>query len=272
MGWFFPFLAGHYGRGMATALITGGTSGIGNEFAKQLAEKGHDLVLVARDAERLASEAASLQEFHGVEVDTLVADLANRDDVLRVAERLEDPDQPIDIFVSNAGFGIHKSLLTREIEAHEKALDVMALAVLILGGAAGRAMKARGRGTIINVSSTAGAIYSGNYSAIKAWCTTYSVSLALELAETGVTVTALEPGWVHTEFHDRAGISASKLPDVVWIDKTKLVRECLADAAKGKVESIPTGKWKAAMLVANHGPRALIRWASAKLSRSRRKH
>ncbi|PIE20820.1 MAG: short-chain dehydrogenase [Arachnia propionica] len=256
---------------MATALITGGTSGIGNEFARQLAEQGHDLVLVARDADRLAAVAESLQEMYGVEVATLVADLAERADVMRVAERLEDAEQPIDIFVSNAGFGIHKPLLTREVEAHAKALDVMALAVLILGGAAGRAMKARGRGTIINVSSTAGALYTGHYSAIKAWCTNYSVSLALELAETGVTVTTLEPGWVHTEFHERAGISASKLPDVVWIDKTKLVRDCLADAAKGKVESIPARRWKAAMFLANHGPRAALRWASAKLSNSRRK-
>lgn len=228
-------------------------------------------MLVARDADRLVAEAASLQEFHGVEVDTLVADLAVREDVMRVAERLEDAEHPIDIFVSNAGFGIHKPLLTREVEAHEKAIDVMVVAVLILGGAAGRAMKARGRGTIINVSSTAGALFTGSYSAVKAWCTNYSISLAVELAGTGVTVTALEPGWVRTEFHDRAGISTPKLPRIVWIDKTKLVRDCLADAAKGKAESIPTGKWKAAMLVAYHCPRAVTQWASAKLNNSRRK-
>lgn len=131
--------------------------------------------------------------------------------------------------------------------------------------------EARGRGRIINVASTSGAIFTGNYSAIKAWTRTWSTGLALELKGTGVQVTTLLPGWVRTEFHQRAGIKATNLPPVVWIDADVLVRQCLADVARGRIESVPTLKWKIALFVADHGPRSFIRWFSHKLSASRRK-
>ncbi|MCC2594171.1 SDR family NAD(P)-dependent oxidoreductase [Tessaracoccus sp. OS52] len=257
---------------MATALITGATAGIGNAFGRELASRGQDLVIVARDTARLESVAGELRRAHGVEVEVLTADLSVRADVDRVAARLEDQDRPVDLLVNNAGFGLHSSLLdASEIETHIRALDVMCLAVLILGGAAGRAMKQRGRGRIINVASTSAAIFSGNYSAIKSWARTYSTALALELKDTGVTVTGLLPGWVRTEFHERAGLKANNLPNIVWIDADVLVRECLDDAEKGRIESIPTWKWKLAMFVGDHGPRALTRWFSAKLTSSRKK-
>lgn len=255
---------------MATALITGGTSGIGKAFADELAQRGYDLVLVARDQDRLDIVAEELGNRYGVEIETLAADLAVREDTMRVAGRLEDPAAPVEMLVNNAGFGLHSTLLGDDVEVHAKALDVMCLAVLILGGAAGRAMKKQGSGQIINVSSTSGAIFTGNYSAVKAWCTTYSQSLALELKGTGVTVTALQPGWVRTEFHDRAGIKANNLPGFVWIDKDFLVRECLADANQGKYVSVPSWKWKLAMFVANHGPKSLLRWFSTVLTNSRK--
>lgn len=257
---------------MATALITGATAGIGNAFARELASRGMDLVIVSRDEERMRSVAAELTEFHGIEVEVLRADLSVREDMDRVAERIEDATRPVDMLVNNAGFGLHSSLLdASENDVHVRALDVMCLAMLILGGAAGRAMSARGSGTIINVASTSSAIYSGNYSSIKAWARTYSTALGLELRGTGVTVTGLLPGWVRTEFHERAGLNSGNLPSFVWIDADVLVRECLADAAKGKIESIPTFKWKLAMFIGDHGPRALPRFVSAKLSKSRKK-
>ncbi|MEO7588977.1 MAG: SDR family NAD(P)-dependent oxidoreductase [Arachnia sp.] len=257
---------------MSTALITGGTSGIGLAFARELASRGTDLVLVARDAQRLGEVAAELQAQHGVTVETLSADLSDRADMTRVARRVESDDAPIDMLINNAGFGLHSTVLDAvDVDTHAKALDVMCLALLVLGGAAGRAMRDRGRGQIINVASSSSVIFTGNYSAVKAWARTYSTSLALELRNTGVTVTALLPGWVRTEFHERAGITAHSLPDIVWIDTDVLVRECLADVDKGKLESIPTWKWKAAMLLADHGPRAFIRWFSIKLTNSRKK-
>ena len=257
---------------MSTALITGGTSGIGLAFARELASRGTNLVLVARDAQRLGEVAGELQASHGVTVETLSADLSDRAEMLRVAKRVESDVEPIDMLINNAGFGLHSTVLNPDdIDTHAKALDVMCLALLVLGGAAGRAMRERGRGQIINVASSSSTIFSGNYSAVKAWARTYSTSLALELQGTGVTVTTLLPGWVRTEFHERAGITAHTLPDIVWIDADVLVRECLADVDKGKLESIPTFKWKAGMFLADHGPRAFIRWFSTKLTNSRKK-
>ena len=255
---------------MASALITGGTSGIGHAFAREFARRGTDLILVARDAARLESVAEELRSAHGIAVETFPADLSVRDDVLRVAERLEDQTRPVDWSINNAGFGLHSTLLDpNDIDTHAKALDVMCLAVLILGGA-GRAMKQRGHGRIVTVAASSAAIFTGNYHAVKAWARTDSNGLALELRGTGVTATALPPGWVKTEFHDRAGINASKLPGIVWIDPDKLVSECIADAEKGRIESVPDWKWKLAMFVGDHGPRALTRWFSRVLTASRK--
>ena len=256
---------------MVSALITGGTSGIGHAFAQELARRGTDLVLVARDTARLESVAADLSQRHGIAVETITADLTNRDDMHRIAERLEDASRPIEILINNAGFGLHSTALNPdEVELNANAIEVMCVAVFILSGAAARAMKARGSGQIITVASSSSAIFSGNYSAIKAWARTFSNSLALELSGTGVTATALLPGWVKTEFHERAGINASKLPGFVWIDPVKLVRTALNDSAKGRFESVPDWKWKIALFVGDHGPRALTRWFSKLLSASRK--
>ena len=137
---------------MATALITGGTSGIGAEFARQLAAQGFDLVLVARDTARLEKMAAELP----VAVEVLTADLSDRDQVAKVAARIEDAERPIEVVVNNAGFSVHTLLTDPDLTKHDRALEVMLRTVLVLSGAAGRAMAARGHGRIINVASTAG--------------------------------------------------------------------------------------------------------------------
>jgi short-subunit dehydrogenase len=255
---------------MPTALVTGGTSGIGAAFARQLAARGDDLVLVARDAARLETSAATLRETYGVEVEVLPADLAEHDQVLRVAARLTESARPVDLLVNNAGFGVHHRLTDPDPAPHEHAVDVMVLAVLVLGGAAGRAMRERGHGAIVNVASTAGFMAMGSYSAIKAWATTYSESLANELHGTGVTVTALEPGWVRTEFHERADIQTSSIPGPLWLDADALVTECLADVARGKVVSIPSKRYRVLMWAVRHAPRSAVRAASRGLSSSRR--
>jgi hypothetical protein len=254
---------------MATALVTGGTSGIGAEFARQLAARGDDLVLVARNPDRLAEFATELKDQYGIAVETLSADLGVREEVLQVAARLGSTEQPIDLLVNNAGFGVPPPLATDDTAAQEYGVDVMIKAVLILAAAAGKAMKARGRGQILNVSSTAGFIAMGLYSAIKAWVNTYSEALANELGRHGVTVTALCPGFVRTEFHQRASIRTGSLPGPLWVDLQELVSEALADVAKGKVISIPTRRFRVLMFVARHAPRSLVRAASRRLVSSR---
>jgi uncharacterized protein len=250
---------------MATALITGGTSGIGAAFARALAARGDDLVLVARNGDRLAEMATELKERYAVNVDTIVADLAVRSDVVGIAERLASIEQPIDLLVSNAGFGVRTKLTAADTTPHEHAIDVMIRAVLMLGAAAGRAMRQRGTGTIINVSSTAGFMTMGNYSAIKAWVTAYSESLANELHGTGVRVVALCPGWVRTEFHERADINISSIPQFLWLDADRLVAACLKDADAGKVISIPSKRYKVLMTISEHLPHRALRAVSRTL-------
>jgi hypothetical protein len=254
---------------MATALVTGGTSGIGAEFARQLAARGDDLVLVARNPDRLAEFATELKDQYGIAVETLSADLGVREEVLQVAARLGSTEQPVDLLVNNAGFGIPGPMATDDTAAQEYGIDVMIKAVLILAGAAGKAMKARRQGQILNVSSTAGFVSMGVYSAIKAWVTAYSEALSGELARHGVTVTALCPGYVRTEFHHRASIRTGSLPGLMWIDLERLVTEALADVAKGKVISIPTRRYKVGIFAARHFPRAAVRAVSRRLVSSR---
>jgi uncharacterized protein len=253
---------------MAVALVTGGTSGIGASFARALAARGDDLVLVARSTDRLEQMAAELRAT-GSTVEVMTADLSDRADVARVAARLEDTTRPIDMLINNAGFGVHAKLTDPDVSVHDRAFEVMCRAVLVLSGAAARAMRARGHGKIVNVSSTAGYITMGSYSAIKAWVTSFTEGLSVELRGTGVGVTALCPGWVRTEFHERAGIRASSIPNFMWLDSEQLVHACLRDVDKGRVISIPTVRYRTLIWFARHLPRSAVRGISAMISSSR---
>jgi short-subunit dehydrogenase len=239
--------------------VTGATAGIGREFAVQLAARGNDLVLVARDVERLEELAAELRRTRGVQVEILPADLSDREATARVAQRLADRERPVDVLVNNAGFGMKQSFLVNDLADEEGMFDVLCRAVLVLSHAAGRAMKERGRGQIINVSSVAGWIASGTYSAAKSWVTVFTEGLAGELAGSGVTATALCPGFVRTEFHARAQIRDDAFPDALWLEAPMLVRECLDDAAAGRVISVPSLTYKALSLALKVVPRALVR-------------
>jgi uncharacterized protein len=254
---------------MATGLITGGTAGIGAAFARALAARGDDVVLVARKADRLSDMATELKERYAVSVETIVADLAVRSDVLGVAERLASLEQPIDLLVNNAGFGVRAKLTDTDTTSHEHAIDVMIRAVLMLSAAAGRAMRLRGAGTIINVSSTASFVTMGSYSAIKAWVRYYTEGLANELHGTGVRVTALCPGWVRTEFHERAEINTGSIPSLMWLDADRLVADCLEDAAAGKVISIPSKRYQLMITICEHLPHRALRAVSRRLTASR---
>ncbi len=255
---------------MATALITGGTSGIGAAFADALAARGYDLVLVARNGERLTQLSQEFRCRYGIAVDVLPADLSRRDQVLTVAERVAANDQPIDLLINNAGFGVGAKLLDADVASHELGIDVMIRAVLILSNTAGRAMRDRGRGGIINVSSFAGYVSMGSYSAIKAWVTRFTEGLAGELHGSGVTVTALCPGWVRTQFHSRAEIDTSPIPGPLWIQPDTLVSHALGDFDHGRVISMPTLRYQFLYFLVRHSPPAALRAVSRMMASSRK--
>lgn len=255
---------------MSYALVTGASAGIGLAFVRALAARGHDLVLVARDRERLEKVAAEVHERHGCVVEVLAADLSQRGEVERVAERLRAGERPVEVLVNNAGFGQGQGFLDTPVEEEERMVAVLVDAVLVLSHAAANAMIARGTGRIINVSSVASFVQMGTYSAAKAWVTVFTESLANELRGSGVTATALCPGFTHTEFHDRARMNMSRLPEVAWLDADRLVADALADADRGRVLSVPGRLYQGLTSVASLAPRPVVRRISGALAANRR--
>jgi uncharacterized protein len=233
-----------------TALVTGSTAGIGAAFARALAAEGTDLVLVARDAARLEEVAAELRDRHRVRVEALPADLTDPAGTRAVEQRLADPDRPVDLLVNNAGMGLKGLFWETDVDDQERMLALNCTAVLRLSHAALRAMVPRGRGDVITVSSVAGFAPGarGSYAATKAWATAFTESLAGQLAGTGVRASVVAPGFVHTEFHDRAGLDMARVPDRLWLDADDVAATALRDHRAGKVLSVPGAQYK--MIVA----------------------
>jgi uncharacterized protein len=250
------------------ALITGPTSGIGAGFARRYAADGYDLVLVARDTGRLSELAEALRGEHGTNSEVLTADLAEADGRAEVADRLANG---VRVLVNNAGFGTSGEFWTADPALLQAQLDVNVTAVMHLTRAALPPMVDIGAGTVINVASVAG-LLSGRgstYSASKAWVVSFSEGLANGLEGTGVSVHALCPGFVHTEFHDRAGIEMASMPSFMWLDIDAVVGECIADVAKGKVVIIPGLQYKALTTAGRMVPRNLVRFMTKTIGRGR---
>ncbi len=247
--------------GRRTALVTGATAGIGHEFAVQLAARGDDLVLVARDAARLEKAAAELRSAYGVEVEVLPADLADVDQLARGEARLADRERPVDLLVNNAGFGLKHRFLDNDVAVEQGMLDVLVAAVLRLTHAALGPMTERGHGQVVNVSSVAAFLRRGTYGAAKAWVNSFSVWAHHEYAAQGVTVMVLCPGFTKTEFHQRMDVSRGSAPGFLWLDAGRLVREALADLEKGRAMSIPSRRYKMIARLARAVPPALLQRA-----------
>lgn len=241
---------------MTSALVTGATAGIGLEFARQLAARGHGLVLVARDEARLASVAQELRSTYGVEVEVLVADLVDKDQCATVEARLADRDRPIELLVNNAGFGLKQRFLDNDIEAEQGMLDVLVTAVLRLSHAALGPMAERGRGGVINVSSVAAFLPRGTYSAAKAWVNSFSEWAHNEYKPQGVTVMALCPGFTKTEFHERMQVKRGD--SFMWLDVEFLVKTALADFDKGRTFSIPGAQYKTVVALTRAVPSGVL--------------
>ncbi len=240
-----------------TALVTGATAGIGLSFARQLAAKGYDLVLVARNAERLRQVAADLAGEYGVEAEVLPADLTDRAALNRVEDRVADRERPVDLLVNNAGFGLKHPFLENSVEDEQAMLDVLVTAVLRLTHEALGAMVARGSGAVVNVSSVAGYLPRGTYSAAKAYVTALSEWADLTYRRRGVRVMALLPGFTGTEFHERMEVSRDSAPRWMWLDVDRLVREALEDLERGRTISIPSKRYKALAALARYTPRTV---------------
>ncbi|MFB4348445.1 SDR family NAD(P)-dependent oxidoreductase [Microbacterium sp. CR_7] len=243
---------------MPTALITGASAGLGQEFARQLARRRADLVLVARSADALEELAADLRSEHGVAVEVLVADLADEAGVESVAARLRDADDPVDLLVNNAGFGLPLQFAENDIDDEVRHLRVHVEASMRLMHAALQTMRGRG-GRIVNVASVAGFISRSTYSACKSWLIGFSRWANTEYAADGVSVTAVCPGFTHTSFHERMGLPPGQegVPAFMWLDARNVVREGLRDAARGRAVSIPSLRYKALVALTRVLPSSL---------------
>jgi short-subunit dehydrogenase len=239
------------------ALVTGPTSGIGHSFARALAARGHDLVLVARNEQRLAETADELRSTYGVAVEVLPADLVDRAQLAKVEARLSDRGEPVRLLVNNAGFGLKGRFLSNDLAQEQAQLDVLVTAVMRLTHAALGTIVAEGRGQIVNVSSMAGFLQRGSYSAAKSYVTKLSQWAHHEYAGQGVQVMAVCPGFVRTEFHQRLGSDTDSAPRMLWLDPDRLVAEALADLDAGKALSIPSKRYKAIAAVVHVVPASL---------------
>lgn len=238
--------------------MTGATSGIGLAYARELAAHGLGLVLVARDGTRLESRARELRDAYAVAVEVLPADLADRDQVRTVESRLSDPDAPVTWLVNNAGFGLATPFGESDVRDQERALDVMVRAVLVLTKAALPGMAERGTGVVVNVSSVAGFLRNGTYSAMKAWVTAFTEGLLPEVRGTGVRVQALCPGLTRTEFHARSGDDVSKVPSILWLSAEDVVRASVRDIARARVLCVPGWQYAAVPALTRLLPRDLL--------------
>ncbi|CAM2862591.1 SDR family NAD(P)-dependent oxidoreductase [Skermania piniformis] len=236
------------------ALVTGATSGLGKAFATELAGRGYDLVLVGRNAERLADVAGELERNHGALVEQLVADLEQESSRARVVARLS---QGVTALVNNAGYGNYEHFWTTDIEVIRAEMAVNITAVLEFTRAAVPPMLAADNGMIINVASISG-LYTGpagTYAAEKAWVIRLSEGLAHQLQSTGVRVQALCPGFMETPFIERAGIEVDRVPKQLLIGIDEVVKTSLGDIEKGWVVSVPGRRIKFLTMLNRHSPR-----------------
>ncbi|MFV3308689.1 SDR family NAD(P)-dependent oxidoreductase [Pseudomonas sp. NY15181] len=226
---------------LGRALITGASSGIGATYAQRLAAQGYDLLLVARDQQRLDALAARLGEQYGVSVQVLKADLTRREDRARVEARLGE-DESISLLLNNAGVAINGTLLDTDLDRLESMIELNVTGTARLAGAAAKAFAGRGRGTIINVASVlalAPELFNGSYSATKAFVLNLTLSMQQELSPLGLRIQAVLPGATRTEIWERAGTEISALPPEMLMDVNHMVDAALAGLAQGEVVTLP---------------------------------
>ena len=252
------------------ALVTGATSGIGESFTRLLASNRYNIVLVARDVPRLHERAQGLESKYGIKTHVIQADLATDEGCLVIEKYILE--NQIDVLINNAGFGTSKAFTMSTLEIEQQLLDVLVRTPMRLMHVALPLMKARNQGIIINVSSVAGYIAGGSYSASKSYLTVLTESLHTELAATNVKVSALCPGFTRTEFHQRGKMSMKGLPNFLWLNSDRLVEQSWKDAMKGKAVSVPGWQYKLLVFVVQTlVPRSIVRKVGMNLRSKQRK-
>ena len=251
------------------ALVTGATSGIGESFTRLLASNKYNIVLVARDLPRLQERAQGLESKYGIKTHVIQADLATDEGCLAIVKYIAE--NQVDVLVNNAGFGTSKAFTMSTLEVEQQLLDVLVRTPMRLMHVALPLMKARNNGIIINVSSVAGYIAGGTYSASKSYLTVLSESLNTELSATNVKVSALCPGFTRTEFHQRGKMSMKGLPNFMWLNSDRLVEQSWRDALKGKAVSVPGWQYKLLVFIVETMPRSIVRKVGMNMRAKQRK-
>ncbi len=251
------------------ALITGASAGIGSSFARELACRGHDLILVARRLDRLESLADELRTEHGVDCRVETVDLSRSEEIAPLVDRLIADGVEVEVLVNNAGYGLSGAFLSRTWQEQEDFLQVLLISVCELTHRLLPGMKERGKGRIIQVSSFAGFIpgTAGHtlYGAVKAALNLFSECLHLECKGSGVNVTALCPGFTLTEFHDVNGTRErmSGIPGFMWLASDRVAREALDACERGNVYCIPGGVYRCLLTFLGLLPASLRRYLVA---------
>lgn len=251
-----------------TVLVTGATSGLGAEFARQFAARGCTLVLVARAQGPLEEAAETLRTRWGVHVETIAADLLDDEGLARVIARLRAAGEPdakasgtvraVTVLVNNAGYGLAAPFADNALDDEVRHLRIHVEVPLSLAHAALRSMRPRRSGTIINVASVAGFTPRGTYGAAKAAMISFSRWANLTYGPEGIRVTAVCPGFVRTGFHQRMGTDMSGVPGPLWLDVALVVREALRDTAAGRAVSVPSLRYKALTALARVAPSSVV--------------
>lgn len=250
------------------ALVTGATSGIGWHFANLLSQKGFDLVITARDTDRLHHLAHEFAQKYGIDVEVIAADLTTEQGIQLIESRLKSSD--IDVLINNAGYGLNKSFTATDVNDEIKVFKILCEAPMRFAHAVLPAMIQRNSGTIINVSSVAAWITGGHYSAMKSYLMVLSESLHTELSETAIKVCSLAPGFTHTEFHQRGKMKMDLLPNFMWLNADNVVITAWNDAHAGKAISIPGRQYRALYQVIKFAPRKFVRKGGISFRRKQR--
>ena len=244
----------------STSLITGASSGLGTEYARQLARRGDHLVLVARNAERLEELSGELTLKGAEEVEVLSADLSSPAGIAAVVERLTDTARPVDMLINSAGFGLPLAFERNDIEDEARHLRLHVEVPMRLMHAVLPGMLERRSGTILNIASASAVMPRSTYGAVKSWQVMFSRWASSRYGSRGVTVTAVCPGYTHTDFHARLGLAKGEegISDWLWLEAPRVVGESLRDVEKGKAVSVPSKRYKAIYTVARLAPTGLM--------------